>query len=216
MAVVFFVILFFILLLSCIIFSTLRICIQRMNFSNANSSKIKYDYLIFFDLYFLNQIKILRLKANPEKIKKLNQKMKIDEKIKKADFKKMKEDLPTKEEANKLYKKLNIKLENFHLKLELGTYDVIITSAIITILSSLLGIAIAKVIEHYDRQKYEYIMIPIYQNKNIVKLSLNCIIQVKVVHIINIIFTLIRKRKEKEKDERTSNRRSYDYSYEQY
>ena len=113
-------------------------------------------------------------------------------------------------------KRLKIKLEEFHFVLELGTKDVLITSAMIAFLSSVLGIAIARVIKKYQEEKYEYKMIPVYQNKNIINLNLNCIIQVKMVHIICIIFTLLRKRKEKQKHERTSNRRSYDYSYEQY
>ncbi len=59
-------------------------------------------------------------------------------------------------------------------------------------------------------------MLPIYEDKNRIKLILNCIIQVKLVHIISIIYYVVKKRKEKRKYERASNRRSYDYSYEQY
>ncbi|MBO5479403.1 MAG: hypothetical protein J6A04_06965 [Clostridia bacterium] len=216
MAVVFFIILFFILLLLVVVFSTIKIRMQRVSISNCESKKMKYNYSIIFELRFLNFIRVLKLEINPEKIKKLNQKVNLTQKLQKVDFKKVKKDLPSKEERKELMKKLKIKLEEFHLNLEFGTKDVLITSAIIAILSSALGIMIARLIDHYEEEKYEYKMLPIYKNKNVIKLSLNCIIQIKVVHIISIIYTLVKKRKEKRKNERTSNRRSYDYSYGQY
>ena len=132
------------------------------------------------------------------------------------DYRKVKEELPSKRELREQFKKLDINIEEFHLKLEFGTQDVIITSAILTILASLLGGVFARYIHHYEKEKYEYKMTPIYENKNIVKLFLNCIIQVRLVHIIRIIYYFIKKRKENKKYERTSNRRSYDYSYGQY
>lgn len=151
-----------------------------------------------------------------EKIQKLNQKMNIETKIKDIDFNKVKSDLPSRKELKEAVKKLQINLDEFHLNLQIGTRDVIITSAIVAVIASALGIILAKVIKNYDDQKYRYKIIPVYKNKNMVNLSFDCIIKVKMIHIISIIYTLVSKRKEKIKYERTSNRRSYDYSYEQY
>lgn len=89
----------------------------------------------------------------------------------------------------------------------------ILTSAIITALASIIGIGLARIIEIYNKEKYSYEIYPIYQNKNLIKLDLNCIIKVKMVHIISIIYLIVKKRRV-EKSERTSNRMSYDYSYE--
>ncbi len=216
MAVVFFIILFFILISLVIVCSTIKIDVQKLKFSNGERRNLQYDYLIFLELRFLNYIKIMKLTLTPQKLKALNEKVKINEKLQKIDVKDIKKDLPNKSEIKELGKKLNLKLEEFHLNLEIGTKDVIITSAIIAILASVVGILLPKCIKRYHFEKYRYKMMPIYQNQNVIKLSLNCIIQVKVIHIINIIFTLVRKRKESKKHERTSNRRSYDYSYEQY
>lgn len=216
MAVVFFIMLFFILILLVIVCSTIKIEIQKLRFLNNETDKLQYDYLMFLELRFLNHIKIVRLTLTPQKFKRLNKKVKINEKLQKIDVKDIKKDLPNKSEIKELGKKLNLKLEEFHLNLEIGTKDVIITSAIIAILASVIGILLPKWIKQYHPEKCQYKMRPIYQNQNVIKLSLNCIIQVKVIHIINIIFTLVKKRKESKKHERTSNRRSYDYSYEQY
>lgn len=213
MAIVFFIILFLALLILVVTLSTLQIEIKRASISNMNSKKIEYDYLIFLQLKFLGKLKIMQIEINKEKISRLSKKLKLKEKI---DFKKVEKGIPNKKERKKLQEKLDIKLNEFHLKAEIGTYDVIITSAIIAVISSAIGIVMAKLIDNYKKEKYEYIIMPVYQNKNVINLSLNCIIQVKMVHIISIIFTLLRKRKEKSKYVRTSNRRSYDYSYGQY
>jgi hypothetical protein len=212
MIIVFLLMLFIIV----ITLSTINICVQNVDISKENLQKINYDYLVFIKLKFLNKIDILKIKINPERINKINSKFKIKEKMEQANLKKLKKDLPNKNEFKDMYKKLNVKLEEIHLNLELGTYNCIITSALITILSSVFGIVLSKFIYNYDSKKHQYKMMPIYQNKNIIKLSFNCIIQVKVVHIISIIFKLIKNRKESKKNESASNRRSYDYSYEQY
>jgi len=61
-------------------------------------------------------------------------------------------------------------------------------------------------------KKSEFIVKPLYNLGNSIKFNLNCIISVKVVHIIYVIYILLKKRRAS--NERASNRRSYDYSYE--
>lgn len=213
MAIVFFIILFLILCILLITFSTIKINIQKLNFNNEEVNSA-LDYSFFIELYFLDKIKIFNLMINPEKLEKLNKKMNLETKIKQVNFSKIKNELPNKNEIKELVKKLKIKLDEFHLILQIGTEDVIITSAIVTGIASILGIILAKLIKNYNDEKYRYEIMPVYKNKNMVKLSFDCIIKVKMIHIINIIYTLVSKRKEKIKYERTSNRRSYDYSYE--
>lgn len=213
MAIVFFIILFLILCILLIIFSTIKIDIRKFKFDNERLDN-KLDYYFYIELYFFDKIKIFSLMLNKEKVQRLNQKMNIQNKIKDIDFKKVKRDLPSKEDFKKIVKKLKIKIDEFHLILKVGTEDVIITSAIVTGIASALGIILAKLIKNYNDEKYRYEIIPVYKNKNMVNLSFDCIIKVKMIHIINIIYTLVSKRKEKIKYERTSNRRSYDYSYE--
>ena len=215
MAIVFFIILFLILLILLILLSTIRINVNNFQFNNKNVSN-KCDYCFLIQLYFLDKIKIFSLMIDKEKIKKLNKKMDIETKIKETDFKKVKRDLPSIKELKKATSKMHIKLEEFHLKLGIGTEDVIITSALVAGIASVLGVVLAKLIKNYNDEKYRYEIVPVYKNKNMVNLSFDCIIKVKMIHIINIIYRLLSKRREKIKYERTSNRRSYDYSYEQY
>ncbi len=210
MVLVFFICTFIILTILLLILSTISIRAEKVEVSNLNEEhKIKYDYKVYLELYFFNKLKILSIKIDKDKINKLD----IKDKIKNVNFRKVKNDVLNKEELKEIIKTLNIDLVKLNLKIELGTIDVIITSGIIAIIGATLGITLAHVIKEYNKEKLKFEIYPIYQNKNLIKMSLNCIIKVKMVHIISIIYLLLRKRRV-EKHERTSNRRAYDYSYE--
>ena len=195
---------------SIIIFSTIQINLKKIDISNNNNkNELKYDYKIFLDLYFLNKIKFISIKIDKEKMKKLD----IKKKLQKINFSNMKKELPSKDEVKELLKKLDIEVTKFNLSAEIGTEDVIITSVIIALLSASIGMGLAVVVKDYKKEKYYYKIVPLYNNKNQIKLNLNCIFKVKMVHIIYIIYVFLKKRRV-DKHERTSNRRSYDYSYE--
>ena len=54
-----------------------------------------------------------------------------------------------------------------------------------------------------------------YINKNLLNIEISSIFQIKMIHIINTI-CIVNKKRKGDKNERTSNRRPYDYGYEQY
>ena len=206
MAIISFILVFLLIVLLMLLLCTITIRIEELDLSNCNhKSKLEYDFEIYFELYVLNKLKILSIKIDKEKVKKFD--------IKNINFNKMKNEIPSKEESKKILEKLNIELSKIDLRVDIGTENVIITSAIIVIISTLLGIILAKTIKKYERDKHKYLIYPIYQNKNLIKVQLNCIIKVKMVHIISVIYILLKKRRV-DKNERTSNRRTYDYSYE--
>lgn len=210
MVLVFFICTFLILAIMLMVLSTILIRIEKFKISNYNNcGKPKFDYKIFFELFFLNKLKIFSLKIDKKILDKIN----VQQKMKNVDFKQVKTDMPSKKEIKQLIKKLKIDIEKLNIKLEIGTIDVILTSAIVTILASAIGIGLARIIKEYNKDKYNYEIYPVYQNLNLIKLDLNCIIKVKMVHIIFVIYLLLKKRRV-EKHERTSNRRTYDYSYE--
>lgn len=210
MVLVFFIFVFLLLVITVLILSTISIRIEKFKVSNYNECrKLHIDYEVFFELFFLNKLKIFSIKIDKQLVNKLN----VKQRMKNINFKQIKTDMPKAKELTELIKKLQITVDEFNLKTEIGTIDVILTSAIITILASGIGIILAQVIKKYEKEKYNYEIYPIYQNKNLIKLNLNCIIKVKMVHIIFVIYLLIKKRRV-EKYERTSNRRAYDYSYE--
>lgn len=107
-----------------------------------------------------------------------------------------------------IQKKLKLKYENIKLNIEIGEENAAITAILTGVVSSVVSVIIGKYFS--DIKQINWNVQPMY-NINILKLSLNCIISVKLIHIINTIFMM---RKEGDKDARTSNRKNLKYIYE--
>lgn len=217
--------------------STLNIEIVKFNVSGRtkddfceNSKKTETtinDYLIYVRIYLFNKIKLFSFKINNKKIAKLQKSkmirwidkkinMKIEEEVKditKLIIKERKR-IFTRETLEHI-KMLNMKIISLKMKLDISTEDAMITSYLTAIIASLLSILLACNVDNFRKEKYSYTIRPVYIDQNFFKLDFNCIIGIKMVHIMNIIYLLIRKRSE-ERHDRTSNRRSYDYSYGQH
>lgn len=131
------------------------------------------------------------------------------------DMTKIKKDEEILKQNIKEIKNLKINIKQFDFYLALGTENVIVTSILILLISTFLPFVLTKTIKKYENNKFKYKIIPIYKNENIFKMVLNCIINVKMVHIIHVTYNVLKKRRVY-KNERTSDRRSYDNSYEQY
>lgn len=155
----------------------IKICIAELEVENFEINKA--DIIIKFG--------ILKFKLNKEKLKKIisNNKSKI--KLEVNDFK-------------EIIKKIEIPKLNINAKF--GTGEPNSTAFFVAIVSSIIGIALARKIENP-----RYTIEPVYGDMNYIFLSINCIFEIKLVHIINIFIKL--KRKEYQKYGRTPNRRSY-------
>ena len=155
----------------------IKICIDELEVENFEINKA--DIIIKFG--------ILKFKLNKEKLKKIisNNKSKI--KLEVNDFK-------------EIIKKIEIPKLNINAKF--GTGEPNSTAFFVASVSSIIGIALARKIENP-----RYTIEPVYGDMNYIFLSINCIFEIKLVHIINIFIKL--KRKEYQKYGRTPNRRSY-------
>ena len=101
-----------------------------------------------------------------------------------------------------------MKIKKINLDIKVGTESIMITVYLVAIISSI----IASFFEISNAKESTFSVMPLYNSGNSIKINLNCIISVKIVHIIYVIYILIKKRRTK--DGGTSNRRTYDYSYE--
>lgn len=205
------IILFISLILFIICLSTLEIEVENFVFnSNNKRSKKLEDYLIYIKLKFVNKITWLKIKIDYKKIKKYKLfNNKILKKL--SNFKDMvsknKKEI-FKRENIKYIKELDIKLKKIHLNMKISVLDAMITSLIVPLISTFLSIIVANTMEKYNNEDCKYIISPIYSEKMEAIINLNCIINVKIVHIINIVYMLFKKRSVNY-DERTSNRRAY-------
>lgn len=196
--------------------STIKIQIKNLNLENndfRNNKDIQEKYTldrkvgIKIGIYFLNKIPIFIVKLKYSKIKKMFSK----NRFKNFNFKKYKKNLKMKDILQEL-KKLQIKIKDLDLKIDLGTEDVLVTSYLISFIASAIGILLPHIIEEKNIKTCKYIINPKYEDKYELKLQFNCIIYVKIAHIISSILFLIKKGRDK--NDRTSNRRTYAYSNE--
>lgn len=197
-----------------ILIITVKVEVKIQNIK-YNSEKVKGEclannYQIIIKILTLEKIPIFRLKINKSKIEKINAKthlkQKIEEEIQKQDIAKaieMEKKYDLKKLIPEVYKNIKLETENINLKIDIGTENVVLTSFIIPIISTILAFTVKR---NFEVQ-------PIYQNKNIIKFELNGIFSVKMIHIIDTI-CILKKKRRVYKNERTSNRRTYDNCYE--
>ena len=199
-----------------LVFSKIIIEIENLRFTSHNSKHLNDNYKIIIKLKAFGIIPILKKVYDKNKINDINKKLDISKKIKKIDINKVIESLKEDNKLNKDLIKKFIKdmfeIIKMDFKIELGTENAAITAILIGILSTLISIALRNKITNTNLQRYK--IIPKYSNYNLINIDISGIFGIKVIHIINIIYVAIKEKKEDNSHERTSNRKSYGYSYE--
>lgn len=207
---VFIFILLAILLVTIILmFSKINIQITNFQFSSitVNNRYINKDYKFTIRLYVLGKIPIIKVNITKTKLEKLR----LKEKFEQIDIEKIQREEIFNKKFIKVVRNLNLEIKSIKLKIELGTENACLTSIIVPAISTIIAVLIRNRITKYENQTF--IVNPVYYNQNLINIKLSGIFEIKLIHIINIIYILNKKRRVKE-NERASNRRAYDYSYE--
>ena len=195
-----FSIIFFLLLILMSI--NVKIEIENLKFivPKINGRYTNKDSKILLKIYILKNIKITEI--NLKKINLNNEKFKnkIQSQIKQEKFN---------INAINFFKNNNYILEKMNLKIIVGTEDAAITAIAVGIISSLISIFFHNKIFDINKQKYE--VLPIYENKSMLKIEFDGIFTFKIANIIGMAKYLKRR---VDKNDRTSNRRAYAYSNE--
>lgn len=207
----FFLILLFILILMLIITILLMLSTIKIEIKNLkiNDLKLNNNYKIKLSISLFNKIKLLWVTLDKKKIEKISASVKN----RKLNIEKFKGRIKLNKNTLKTLTKIKVNIEKIRLKIDIGLEDAPITSYIVAIISSIIGIILPIVSKKI--RNYNYTITPIYNGKNQIKLELNSITSIKIVHIIYVIYIISMKGRD-ENNERTSNRRSYGYSYGQY
>lgn len=220
------VLIIFLFIFLVIRYSSIRISIINLDI-DTNSKKIINDYQFEFGIYIFNKVRIIKFKINEKKIKNLEN-SKLLKKMSKVNLSKVTKKLENKVLKNnksfKITKFIKIFLKEikpeiirFKLNLKIGLDDIMATTYAIPFISTLISFILKLTVKNVNlrnkKREYYYKIEPVY-NTNIINLRLNCIINVKMVHIINIIYIFLIKKRRSDKYERASYRRSYGYSHE--
>ena len=200
----FFIILFIfvviIILFLLIYLSSFEIQIKKLDF---DSEKKINDYLFYIRIKFLNKITWIKFKIDSNRIdryKKINNKF----------FKNVNIDF--KSSLKEIIKsgKVDIVLNRIDLKLKIDLVNPVITSLSTAFISTILSIINARYLKRNQKEKYMYKITPLYSEKIELKISLNCIVSIKMVHIIYIFYNLLKNKKGSVLNgEKSSNRRPY-------
>lgn len=206
----------FIILMIMVIFITIKIKfeIQNLKISTNEKPHLNKKYQIKIVIYTLGFIPILKIKLNNQNIKKIINNQKIKEKIKQQETKIIENKANIDKELITSLKNIKTEVKEINLKIRIGTENASLTAFTIPVISTFIAIFLSKQIKKYN-DKQVFLVEPVYLDKNLLNIEISSIFQIKMIHIINTI-CIVNKKRKGDKNERTSNRRSYDYGYEQY
>ncbi len=191
-----------------IIASTLHIQIKNLSISNMQT-KNNTKYAIIFSIYFANKIKYIWFNLNSKRAKKIYSKVQLE----KIDLKKFKKVFKLSD--LKELTKLHLKISDLNLEMNIGTKSPLVTSFLVVTISNAISLLLPHLVNNLKDNRYFYNIKPLYYNKELYKINLNCIIEIKMVHIINVIYYIFLKKGRRENERSTtSNRKSYAYSHE--
>ena len=187
MLLVIFILLFFIILLLSIQIK-LIICVKNEKMT------------MYLKLYILKVILIGKFNLNKSN-EKINEKLKL--KMKNTDKKELVK------RGYRLLKKVKFNLEQFKLKIDISTADSVLTSYMVAVVSSFIGILLKITNMQINYKDFRYIVKPIYLNEKILNIRFACIISTNLVHIITIICKSLIEWRREDNGRKSSNRKAY-------
>ena len=180
--------------------SNAKLEIKKLHISNIES-KLKVDFVLNIGIYFLDNVQIIKFTIDNYKISNLLQSGKLD-------LSKYKKNNAINKDIIKSLKKDEFKIEYFKLEGYFSTFDNVLSSMLYGIVNAIIPILIARKLEGDYINSIEFLN----TTENKININLNCIISIKMVNIINILHYL--KKKGRDNNGKSSNRRTYAYSNE--
>lgn len=182
-----FIILVIFMILIFTIISTIRISINEFETTNLTTAKLRYQLKISF--YIFNKIKWFSFKLNNRKINKIFRKMHLDN----LDIKQLEKDIRLSDVDEIL--KIKPKISYMNLDLKLGIDDVILTTYLVPIVSTIIAIILPYMSQKSDINSIYYKIEPIYNMKNKYYIKLNIVLNIKIVNLLNCIYKIYRNKK---------------------
>lgn len=163
-----FILVIFTILIIAIHTSKIGIDIKNLIIDTDAEEKINEDGKIYVYLLLFNKIKLFRKNVRNIPMK--------DVKFETSDFDiKIFKNKDIKINYLELIQNINIDIKNIDLNVKIGTEDAGITAILVEILAGTLGIII---------KKPKYQILPIYANRNLLKINLNGIFTIYLMHYI--------------------------------
>ena len=163
-----FILVIFTILMIAIHTSKIGIDIENLIIDTDAEEKINEDVKIYVYLLLFNKIKLFRKNVRSLPMK--------DVKFETSDFDiKIFKNKDIKINYFELIRNINIDIKNIDLNVKIGTEDAGVTAILVGIFAGILGIII---------KKPKYQILPIYANRNLLKINLNGIFTIYLMHYI--------------------------------
>ena len=193
MVLVFFII-FFLIIIG-LVFSKIKINIKNITIINKDK-----NFDIEIKIYLFGILKILKIKINSENMIIFKSKIKL-QKIKKKILKNFNvnkiENSIFKRITFRELKKLQLNVITLKIYLEYSTNNILLTTYSVPVISTIFGFLYNLSIKKYDSLNYYFKINPMYLNKKYFYIEGESIIEIKMVHIISIMYQLLRKGEKK-------------------
>ena len=169
-------IILFVFLFIILFILSFKIRVEILDFESMNFDKNRVNVKI--KLYVFKVLKLIEFDINETGIKYFNGKKEIKYKYEFIEFLKLllheKNSSIFKIFSIENYRKLNIKIKDFDLKLNIGILENMITSFCVTILSSIISVFLSKHIKIYNKDKINYCILPVFDDLHLsLKLKLS-------------------------------------------
>ena len=182
--------------------SNIQIELKQLHISNIKG-KLKLKVILNLSILLFNRVKILKITIDNKKIIKILKSGKIN-------FSNVNISKESKKIIKKFLKSDAVIIETLKINGYFSTFNNVLSGIIFSISNALIPILISKKLEG---SRYNNNVSFLNQNQNIINISINCIISIKIVNIINTLY-LLKKKGGSDKYGKSSNRRSYAYSNE--
>ena len=208
-----FIMLIFLFLGLSILTLKLEIKIENLKISSKKyrGKFVDSNYKIFIFICIYEKICIGKIVIDKEKLQKWSSKKKYKSKIEKLNKEIINNENDIDRKMLDIVKKIKFNIKDVKLYIELGTENAAFTAFLIPILSTIITLFFKRYLQKIYSSNFK--IQPLFIDKNIFNFQFEGIFVIKLIHIIDTI-CMIRKERKGEIYERTSNRRSYDYSYE--
>ena len=174
-----------------IIFSTIRIKIENWEVRNSKKKKNEKKHQITTTIHLFNKLKWISLRIDNKKMQKIFVKLHLDN----LDIKKLEKDFQISDIKEII--EIRPKISQLDLQIKLGLEDVILTTYTIPILATVISFILATSVKRENMNKIKYNVEPIYDNKNLYKIKLNTILEIKLLNLLNSSFKIYVSRRQK-------------------
>ena len=168
-----------------IVFTSIKIEIKNLRYSSykIKEERVNREYRLIIKLYLFEKFNFFNLEINGNQFKNKNIKKHLNNLEQKMAKSRNNFDIKILD----VLKKISLKIQKLNLEIEVSLEDAAQNAILVGIISILISIFTKRFIERGS--KIDWKIKPLYENKNLFNMKLDCIFSAKLIHIIYTIIS---------------------------